>query len=499
MALPIADLCALFVAFLCGIILRRYFIFTSGEKKTNLPFIKDYNIITGSKDILFVNNKVLMHNAHDRHKEFGDTFGCYFGKNMQIFSKDLDLVYKVCVSDFQKHRNRYYVNSLSPYMKASLLEARDNDWQNSRRAVGSVLKASKLKVDNVDTDIDATINRMLGSIDRRLKQKIANGGEPVLDAYQINKNFFLQSILKIVFNTEKLVDFDSDNNPAVEELHKFVTVNYSAVARIAFLIPILTDIIRPMLGLFEHGKYIGLLAERLEHIIKKEASSAMKERDPTKLTTIHSLMNSYKKGELSKNQLMGNAIFLMLAGFATSVDTMSALIWELAQHQDVQQRLRDDLLQYGEESKYLEQCINETLRLYPGSMTNRDLSEHIYHKDIRLLQGSCFNISIYSIHRDEKYWGKDANDWNPDRFEASKVKNHHPVQFIPFGIGPRNCVGYNLAKMELYKFTVQLILRYKFETCVQTQSKLDYLTLGALPFALPVKWPIYLKVTPTIS
>lgn len=492
------DLFALFVATIVTVIIRRYFIFTSGEKKTNLPFIKSFNFLTGSEDIIFTNNKVLAVNADDRHQEMGDTFGCYFGQNMQVFSRDPDLIYKICVSDFEKHRNRYYVNSLSPYMKASLLEARDEKWATSRKAVTSILKASKLKVDNVDTDLDITVKEMLTSIDRRLKEAKNANRESVMDVYQINKNFFMQSILKIIYNTDALIDFDNEKNDVVEEMHNFVNVNYEKVARICFLIPVLTDLVRPLLGFFDHGKYLGLLTAKLEKIITENLKSGTKQvQEQSRLTTIHSLINSYKKGELSKNQLLGNAVFLMLAGFATSVDTMSALMFELARNPKVQDKLRADLLQYGEESEYLEQCINETLRLYPGAMTNRDLSEDVYHKDFRLVKGSCFCISIYSVHRDPKLWGSDAEEWKPDRFEKSKREKFHKAQFIPFGIGRRNCVGYHLARLELAKFTVQFVLKFKLELSKESQSKLEFVPLGALPFALPIQGPVYLKLSST--
>ena len=495
------DLIALLVAFLVGAAIKRYFVLVSGERKTNLPFIDSFNFLTGSKNIIFTNNQVLALNAHDRHNEFGDTFGCYFGQYMQIFSRDPDLIYKICVSDFQKHRNRFDMESLSPYMKASLLEARDNQWQTSRRAIGSVLKASKLKMDNVDTDIDLTIGHMLASVERRLETMRLCAEEQVLDVYQINKNFFMQSILKIIYDTEKLVDFDQDYNDVVEDLYAFINVNYELVARLCFLMPVLTNFIRPFLGFFDHGKYLGLLTTRLDQILQR-TSKAHQERQKTdsgRLTTIHSLISSYRKGELSRDQLLGNAVFLMVAGFATSVDSMSALMWQLARNQDVQDKLRTDLKQYGEESKYLEQCINETLRLYPGSLTHRELSEDVYHKDFRLVKGLSFNINIYSVHRDPKFWGPDAEVWKPERFEPSNVAKFHPAQFIPFGIGPRNCVGYNLARLELAKFTVQSILKYKLEVCSQTPEKLEFVPLGALPFALPIKGPIHLKLKPVTA
>lgn len=494
--LVLVDLIVLGVVFLVGHLIRRYFIITSGETKTNLKFIKNFNLVTGSKDIIFTHNKILAVNADDRHKELGDTFGCFFGEKMQIFTRDPDLIYKVCVNDFQKHRNRPQFDSLSKYMKASLLEARDNEWQSSRRAVGSVLKASKLKLDNVDSDIEIATSNMIQSIDRRIKESKSVGTDPIVDVYQINKNFIMHSILKIIFNTGDLVDFDSQHNDVVEEMHKFVSVNYEYIARVCFLIPILTNLVRPLLGFFDHGKYLGMLQEKLEKILARtlQDQRAGKVANTGRLTTIHSLINSHRRGELSREQLMGNAIFLMLAGFATSVDSLTAMMWELAKNQKVQDKLRADLLQYGEHSKYLEQCINETLRLYPGSLTNRDLGEDVFHKDFKLVRGISFNINLYSLHRDPKYWGPTALVWDPDRFEPSKQEKFHPAQFIPFGIGPRNCVGYNLAKLELIKFTAQFLLKYKVEPCDRTQSELGFIPLGALPYALPIQGPVFLKL-----
>lgn len=193
---------------------------------------------------------------------------------------------------------------------------------------------------------------------------------------------------------------------------------------------------------------------------------------------------------------MGNAVFLLLAGFATSVDSMSSFMWELAKNQKVQNKLRDELLQYGEDAPYLEQCLNEVLRLYPGSLTNRDMGEDVYHNDFRLVKGLNMNISIYSLHRDPKYWGPDAEEFKPERFEPAKVEKFHPAQYIPFGIGPRNCVGYNLAKLELRKIVTHIVLKYKLEFCEKTCPQISFIPLGALPYALPVQGPVFLKFTP---
>lgn len=51
-------------------------------------------------------------------------------------------------------------------------------------------------------------------------------------------------------------------------------------------------------------------------------------------------------------------------------------------------------------------------------------------------------LSIINVHRNEKYW-KNPLKFNPNRFSPENIKNHHPYAFMPFGGGPRNCIGTN--------------------------------------------------------
>lgn len=504
----IYDIVAVTFGFLAGNLVRRYFIITEAERKTNIPFLPRFNLITGSKDIVFCNDKVMPINANDWHHKLGDTIGCFFGQNMQLWTRDADLIYEILVKDFQRHHNRSFVDSLSKYMRASLLEARDKAWQNSRRAIGSVLKPSKLKVDNVEQEIDNNVLKMTQAIDRRLENFKAAKEEPIIDVFQVNKNFVMQSILKVIFDTHDLVDFNKEENEIVEDMDVFVKVNYEFVARMCFLIPVLTDFVRPILSFFDHGKFMNKLTAKLDAIVERISrgmeegtlrSAVNQKYDPdnhgSNHTTIHSMVNSYRQGEMDRQQLIGNSFFLMMAGYATSVDLMSVFLWLMAQHQDIQDKLRTELKAYGETSSYLEQCLNETLRLYPGATTNREVTEHVLHKDMRLVKGIILNVNVYGVHHNPKYWGPDVEEWKPDRFNQENIKKFHPAQFIPFGIGPRNCVGFHFAKLELVKLSAQLILRYKFNVCESTQDEIRRLPLGALPFALPVEGPVYLRVT----
>lgn len=108
----------------------------------------------------------------------------------------------------------------------------------------------------------------------------------------------------------------------------------------------------------------------------------------------------------------------------------------------------------------LNMVINESLRLYPpASVLPRMALEDYKLGDLHIPKGLSIWIPVLAIHHSEEIWGKDVNEFNPDRF-ASKSSGRH--FFIPFAAGPRNCVGQSFALMEAKIILAMLISRFSF-------------------------------------
>lgn len=104
--------------------------------------------------------------------------------------------------------------------------------------------------------------------------------------------------------------------------------------------------------------------------------------------------------------------------------------------------------------------INESLRLYPpASVLPRMAFEDIILGDLYIPKGLSIWIPVLAIHHSEKLWGKDANEFNPERFTS---KSFIPGRFLPFAFGPRNCVGQTFALMEAKIILAMLISRFSF-------------------------------------
>ncbi|CAL5367357.1 unnamed protein product [Camellia sinensis] len=108
----------------------------------------------------------------------------------------------------------------------------------------------------------------------------------------------------------------------------------------------------------------------------------------------------------------------------------------------------------------LNMVINESLRLYPpASVLPRMAFEDIKLGDLNIPKGLSIWIPVLAIHHSEELWGKDVNEFNPDRFAS---KSFAPGRFIPFAAGPRNCVGQAFAMMEAKIILAMLISRFSF-------------------------------------
>ncbi|XP_061348656.1 cytokinin hydroxylase-like [Gastrolobium bilobum] len=108
----------------------------------------------------------------------------------------------------------------------------------------------------------------------------------------------------------------------------------------------------------------------------------------------------------------------------------------------------------------LHMVINESMRLYPpASVLPRMAFEDIVLGDLYIPEGLSIWIPVLAIHHSEKLWGKDANEFNPERFTS---KSFIPGRFLPFALGPRNCVGQAFALMEAKIILAMLISKFSF-------------------------------------
>ncbi|MEM6722913.1 MAG: cytochrome P450, partial [Bacteroidota bacterium] len=195
---------------------------------------------------------------------------------------------------------------------------------------------------------------------------------------------------------------------------------------------------------------------------------------------------------MSRQQLRDEVITIYVAGHETSANALSWTIMQLCQNPAVKAHMIQEIRQQLQGRKpnlsdiksmpYLMQVIQESMRLYPPAWSvSRECTVKSEIAGHPVDAGQVIFLSIHALHRHPDQW-EDPEAFRPERFEPEKVKarpNHH---YIPFGAGPRMCIGNHFAMMEIAIILAAIFDRYDFELDPTHQVEMvPLVTLQAKP------------------
>jgi cytochrome P450 len=174
----------------------------------------------------------------------------------------------------------------------------------------------------------------------------------------------------------------------------------------------------------------------------------------------HDLLQHLIDAGLSDQLIRDQMLTMMIAGHDTSTALLAWVFAMLGQHPDVHTRVVDEVNSM-EKSPLLDQVIKESLRLYPPiHIGNRLVAEEMEFTEGSIPVGERLFYSIYLTHHDESIW-EDAEDFCPERFAYGRKTP--PFSYVPFGGGPRACIGAAFGQAEARIVLSHLLKHYTFE------------------------------------
>ncbi|KAI0174420.1 cytochrome P450 [Pestalotiopsis sp. NC0098] len=177
---------------------------------------------------------------------------------------------------------------------------------------------------------------------------------------------------------------------------------------------------------------------------------------------------------LSEEVFVGHLLQFMAAGHDTSANVLSWSLLIMAEHQNSQQSLRNEMLDlfrttpdptYSQIDSltYLENFIKETLRVYsPATTYHKQSDEDLIIEGHLIPKGTCFDIAPSMAMFNPLIWGQDSHEVNPDRWNHLTAEQANPYAFGAFSNGPRICIGKAFAMMEIKTILIELVRNYRF-------------------------------------
>ncbi|KAG0729176.1 Cytochrome P450 3A40 [Chionoecetes opilio] len=438
-------------------------------------------------------------------KQYGKVFGYYVGWQPNLVVADLDLVREILVREFPTFANRPTLVIDAMPVVDCLVGLRDQRWKDVRSVLAPTFSLVKMKY--MSGIMNERMNELLSIVSKK-----AERGEPIewhaayqamtLDVIcecalalkthcqrdQEGDDFFL-SVRQFLRNAMNTAIFLALYFKVFAKFLGFVSNRLAYSGRMTMLIvnhlkTVIADRRRDLST--KHLDVLQLMLDESQATPDKCAQTT-DESSPNENNSTSDLKRESKK--LTDEEIIANAWVFVIAGFETTSNTVTYMSYLLAVHPEVQERVYQemcDVLQDSPEEltyeqvhslKYLDQVFCETLRLYPPAVdfVSRESSQDIQLGDLFIPKNVMIQIPLWHIHRDPDQW-PDVETFDPERFcpEARANCTRHPMAYIPFGAGPRNCPGIRFGQLEAKLAVARVIRRFKLVAYEDTPLPLNF-------------------------
>ncbi|PVD25687.1 hypothetical protein C0Q70_13346 [Pomacea canaliculata] len=356
-------------------------------------------------------------------------------------------------------------------------------WKRLRRLMTPTFTAGKLK--NMSHFMDRCANILKDNLQDKTRR------QEVIDI----KDVFGAFTMDVVAGTAFGLETNSQTQPAEPFIQSCKIMFYKMSGSgnrwltIAAMFPFLSPLIMAM----GKGVLSGKESDFLVHAVYRMVDERRQAIDDEKRCDARREF----KG-MSREEVAGQGFIILIAGYETTATTLQYLTYNLAMNQDVQQRVYEEMRdELGDEDptydnvgrlKYLDTVIQETLRVFPPvPLITRKALESRTIKGVTIPAGMGVGIPIYSIMHDPDYFD-DPEEFRPERFSELKSSKLPSILLeLPFGYGPRQCIGMRLALLEIKLAAVRILRHFRFLPCEDTPDKIEFGTSGLTSPTKPIK------------
>ncbi|XP_058122928.1 uncharacterized protein LOC131264671 [Anopheles coustani] len=485
---------------ICLVLYLLWFGATNGTrywKHAQLPYIVGWPVVGNFLEAVLMRKSMfdLMEALYtDSHVKGSRLFGVCRLVTPTIIVRDPELIRQMLIKDATFFMNRTVCTDPhnDPIGYYNLLMIQNPAWKQLRSYLTPTLSLSKLK--QMYPLLEQVADDMVGSVN---VLPIIRSSVRETEFKELSARFTTDVIASTFFGMQAncLKDETSDFRYYGRKIFNYGPARGMAMASFFFM-PQIVPYLR--LKLFPRDTEAFLKSIVTQEIARREASGESRGDFIDSMITLqknNAFIGVNEKIPLKGDLLVAQAATFYMASFETTSSVLSFALYELTKHSDIQARLREEIRdmvdKYGKnipyealanEMPYLGMVISETARLYPAlPLLERrcTLPEGVsgyklepFHEFV-VPNGMPVLIPIHAIHRDPKYFPNPLK-FDPERFAKENLDQIQPCTYMPFGVGPRTCVGSLFATLQIKIALVKLLSKYRIDRSPSTPEVLTY-------------------------
>ncbi len=369
----------------------------------------------------------------DCSRRYGGIVSFRLGGWPTLLINDPDIIEVVLVGRPKAFaKARFFWRNVTAIFGKGLLTSEGDFWQRQRRLIAPAFNTARL----------ASYGDVMVTLTRRMVDTWQPG--EIRNVHTALMGLTLAIATKTLFDHDvgdEAALMDQDVATLVKEVDKRTTR--------PFYIP---DFV-PLPGNLRYRRALGRIEGLVTRIIR-----ARRGEDRGDLLSILLSVRDDDGNGMSERQLRDEVITLLLAGHETTALALSWTFYLLSEHLEAEAKLAAELHQVlgGRtptvadlpQLRYAEHVVTEAMRLYPPAWAiNRETIEDCELGGYRIAAGTTIIISPWVLHHDPRYFD-DAEDFRPERWEGDLARRLPRFAYMPFGGGPRICIGNRFAMME---------------------------------------------------
>nr|XP_012302931.1 thromboxane-A synthase isoform X1 [Aotus nancymaae] len=461
-------------------------------------------------------------------KLYGPLCGYYLGRRMFIVISEPDMIKQVLVENFSNFTNRMASGLEFKSVADSVLFLRDKRWEEVRGTLMSVFSPEKLN------EMAPLISQACDLLLAHLKRYGDSG-----DAFDIQRCYCCYTtdvVASLAFGTP--VDSQqTPEDPFVKHCKRFF--EFCIPRPILVLLLSFPSIMVPLARILPNknrDELNGFFNKLIRNVIALRDQQAAEERrrdflqmvldarhsaSPVDVQDFDIVRDVFSFTECKPNpswqhqpramarpltvdEIVGQAFIFLIAGYEIITNTLSFATYLLATHPDCQEKLLREVdlfkkkhadpefCSLEEGLPYLDMVIAETLRMYPPAFRfTREAAQDCEVLGQHIPAGAVLEMAVGALHHDPEHWPS-PETFDPERFTAEAQQQHRPFTYLPFGAGPRSCLGVRLGLLEVKLTLLHVLHKFRFQACPETQVPLQLESKSALG----PKNGVYIKIVP---